>query len=79
MAQSHNGQKLSAPDILQNQQLEMSLSLDHDGFSVVQDTQEDDPLDMQEVSKQSVFITKTQLQNEDMCMFQFPASACAIP
>lgn len=53
MVQFHNDQKSSAPDFLQNQQLEKSLPLDPDAFSVVQDHQEDDPLDMQEVSKHS--------------------------
>lgn len=57
MVQPHNNQKSSAPDILPNQQLKNSPSLDPDGFSVVPVSQEDDPLDMQEVSKHSVFIT----------------------
>nr|XP_046268903.1 TOG array regulator of axonemal microtubules protein 1 isoform X2 [Scatophagus argus] len=48
--QSHNGQRCSAPGIHQNQQLERNIHLDtDDGISVVQDPQEDDPLDMQEM------------------------------
>lgn len=49
--QSHNGQRCNAPGSPPNQQLERDLHLDPDGISVAQETQEDDPLDMQEVSK----------------------------
>lgn len=55
MAQSHNGQRSNASDSAQNQQLDKSLPLDPDGFNVVQDPQEDDVLDIEEVSKLSVF------------------------
>lgn len=47
--QSHNGQGSKAPG--SPQQLERDLLLDPDGITAVQDSQEDDPLDMQEVSK----------------------------
>ncbi|XP_075963729.1 TOG array regulator of axonemal microtubules protein 1 isoform X1 [Anarhichas minor] len=47
--QSHNGQRCNAPGSPPNQQLERDLHLDPDGISVAQETQEDDPLDMQEM------------------------------
>ncbi|KAK9533507.1 hypothetical protein VZT92_008619 [Zoarces viviparus] len=47
--QSHNGQRCNAPGSPPNQQLERDLHLDTDGISVAQETQEDDPLDMQEM------------------------------
>ncbi|XP_041809648.1 TOG array regulator of axonemal microtubules protein 1 isoform X2 [Chelmon rostratus] len=45
--QSHNGQGSKAPG--SPQQLERDLLLDPDGITAVQDSQEDDPLDMQEM------------------------------
>nr|XP_019964582.1 PREDICTED: crescerin-1-like [Paralichthys olivaceus] len=48
-AQSHNDQRYNASGNFQNQQLEKSLQLDPDGFSAVQDLQEEDPLDKQEM------------------------------
>lgn len=53
--QSHNGQRSNAPGSPQSQQLEKDLHLDPDSISAVQESPEDDPLDMQEVSKLSVF------------------------
>ncbi|TDG98657.1 hypothetical protein EPR50_G00203120 [Perca flavescens] len=47
--QSHNGQKSSASGSPQN--LQRDLHLDPDSINVAQDPQEDDPLDMQEVSE----------------------------
>ncbi|XP_070835057.1 TOG array regulator of axonemal microtubules protein 1 isoform X2 [Chaetodon trifascialis] len=47
--QSHNGQRSIAPGSPQNQRLERDFHLDPDGISAVQDSQEDDPLDMQEM------------------------------
>lgn len=49
-AHSHNGQRSNAPGSPQNQQLERDLNLDH-----ISDPQEEDPLDMQEVSKLPVY------------------------
>ncbi|KAM8736292.1 TOG array regulator of axonemal microtubules protein 1 isoform 1-T1 [Acanthopagrus schlegelii] len=46
--QSHNGLRSNAPGSPQNQ-LDRSLNLDTDGISMVQDPQEEDPLDMQEM------------------------------
>lgn len=49
--QFHNGHRFSAPSSPQSYQLEGNLHLDpDDGISVLQDPQEDDALDMQEVS-----------------------------
>lgn len=62
--QSHNDQRSNAPGSPQNPQLERALHTDPDGNSTVQDPQEDDPLDMQEVSKMSLFfLGKAQLEN----------------
>ncbi|XP_034381350.1 TOG array regulator of axonemal microtubules protein 1 isoform X2 [Cyclopterus lumpus] len=47
--QSHNSQRSNTPGSPQNQQLERNLHLDPDGINVVQETQEDNPLDMQEM------------------------------
>ncbi|XP_054469760.1 TOG array regulator of axonemal microtubules protein 1 isoform X2 [Anoplopoma fimbria] len=47
--QSHNGQRSNAPGSPQNQQLERDFHLYSDGINVAQETQEDDPLDMQEM------------------------------
>ncbi|XP_010736571.3 TOG array regulator of axonemal microtubules protein 1 isoform X1 [Larimichthys crocea] len=47
--QSHNDLRSNAPGSPQNQQLEKDLNLDPDSISAVQDSQEDDPLDMQEM------------------------------
>lgn len=50
--QFQSGMRSTAPSSPQSQQLEKNLHLDpDDGISVVQDPQEEDPLDMQEVSK----------------------------
>ncbi|XP_056151819.1 TOG array regulator of axonemal microtubules protein 1 [Lampris incognitus] len=48
-AQSHNYQRSSASSSPQNQQLERNLDLDLTSISVVQDPQEDEPLDMEEM------------------------------
>lgn len=53
--QSHNDLRSNAPGSPQNQQLEKDLNLDPDSISAVQDSQEDDPLDMQEVRKSVLF------------------------
>lgn len=50
-AYSHNGQRSNAPGSPQNQQLEKDLHLDPVSINTAQDPQEEDPLDMQEVSK----------------------------
>ncbi len=51
---SYNGQRSNAPGSPQNHQnLERSLHMDPDGSNAVQHLQEEDPLDMQEVSKLS--------------------------
>ncbi|KAG8013610.1 TOG array regulator of axonemal microtubules protein 1 [Nibea albiflora] len=47
--QSHNDLRSNAPGSPQNQVLEKDLNLDPDGINAVQDSQEDDPLDMQEM------------------------------
>lgn len=74
--QSHNGQRSNAPGSPQNQQLERDFHLDPDSISVAQDPQEDDPLDMQEVSKLFLsFLRKTQLENIGHCKFQLAPSA----
>lgn len=50
--QFHNGQRFSAPSSPQSYHREQNLHLDpDDGIGVLQDLQEDDALDMQEVSK----------------------------
>ncbi|KAK2891645.1 TOG array regulator of axonemal microtubules protein 1 isoform X1 [Channa argus] len=48
-ARSHDGQRSNAPDSPQNQKLEKGFPLDTGGFTFVQDSLEDDPLDMQEM------------------------------
>lgn len=60
--QTHNGQRSNTPGSPQNH-LDRNLNLDTDGISMVQDPQEEDPLDMQEVSKCSAFSLETQLEN----------------
>lgn len=47
--QSHNGQRSNAPGSPQSQQLERDLHLDTDSIIAVKESQEDDPLDMQEM------------------------------
>ncbi|XP_044021433.1 TOG array regulator of axonemal microtubules protein 1 isoform X2 [Siniperca chuatsi] len=47
--QSHNGQRSNAPGSPQSQQLERDLHLDPDSINAVQESQEDDRLDMQEM------------------------------
>lgn len=53
---SINGQRSNAPGSPLNQQLEKTLNVDPGGLSGVDDLQEDDPLDMQEVSTILYFI-----------------------